>query len=391
MEWMEQPLAELKEQSLLRSIRPSAAIVGKAGRIVRDGRELLDLSSNDYLGLSQHASIKEAMIQSLQEEGCGAGASRLISGSRLGYEQLEAALAQWHGTDAAVVFGSGYMCNVGTIAALAGREDALFSDRLNHASIVDGAVLSRAEHIRYKHNDLDHLESLLKKHGSARRRWIVTDAIFSMDGDAAPLRELVELKYRYNAGLIVDEAHSGGVYGAEGQGLAAELGLSGHIDVHIGTFSKSFGVYGAYAAGSHTLRSWLVNKARPLIYSTALPPSVIAGVQRALLLIRQERQRADAVRGHARLFRETFTRAGLQVTGQPDCPVVPVMTGDAESAIRLSEELLLAGIAASAIRTPTVPANASRVRFSLSSAHSGQELQEALSAVMNITSRMGMR
>jgi len=388
---MEQPLAALKEQSLLRTIRPSAVATGKAGRIVREGRELLDLSSNDYLGLSQHPAVKEAMIQSLLEEGCGAGASRLISGSREGCEQLEETLAQWHDAEAAVVFGSGYMCNVGAISALAGREDAVFSDRLNHASIVDGVVLSRAEHIRYRHADPDHLESLLKKQRGSRRRWIVTDAVFSMDGDAAPLRELIELKYRYDAGLIVDEAHSGGIYGAEGQGLAAELGLAEHVDVHIGTFSKSFGVYGAYAAGSRTLRSWLVNKARPLIYSTALPPSVVAGVRQSLHLIRHERRRAAEVRRLAVTFRKTLASEGLRVLGRPDCPIVPVVTGDPNAALRFSEELVLAGIAASAIRPPTVPVSAARVRFSLSGAHSEQDMQEALAAIVHIAGRIGLR
>ncbi|GFN32096.1 8-amino-7-oxononanoate synthase [Paenibacillus xylaniclasticus] len=390
MQWMEQPLAELNSQSLLRTIHPSSSIGGTAGRIVRDRRELLDLSSNDYLGLSQHTAIKEAMIHSLQEEGCGAGSSRLINGNREGYAQLEEALAQWLGADTAVVFGSGYMCNIGTIAALAGRGDAVFSDRLNHASIVDGIQLSRAEHIRYRHNDMDHLESLLKKHEGARRKWIVTDAIFSMDGDAALLRELVELKHRYNAGLIVDEAHSGGMYGAEGQGLAAELGLSEHIDVHIGTFSKSFGVYGAYAAGTSTLRRWLINKARPLIYSTALPPSVIAGARQALKLIRHDREQADKVRQLALSFRETLSRAGLTVIGRSDCPIVPVITGDPETAVRFRDELLQEGIAASAIRTPTVPADAARVRFSLSSAHTRQELQQAAAAIIGIAGRIGL-
>ncbi|EFM11741.1 8-amino-7-oxononanoate synthase [Paenibacillus curdlanolyticus YK9] len=380
-QWMAEQLEQLKHQSQFRKITTTQAANGAAGHLMRDGHSLLNMSANDYLGLSQHPDIAAAMIESLQADGVGAGASRLITGSSAPYARLEAALAGWHGCEAALVFGNGYMCNLGTIAALAGRGDVVLSDRLNHASIVDGIQLSRAEHVRYRHLDLEHLESLLVKHRDARRIWIVTDAIFSMDGDAAPLTELVELKQRYGAGLIVDEAHSGGIYGPRGQGLAAELGVSSAIDVHIGTFGKSFGVYGAYVAGSAALCKWLVNKARPLIYSTALPPSVVAGTLCSLHIVQRERWRAERVRAAARKFRHSLDEAGINTSGRTDCPIIPVIVGSSDSALRFSKQLEQHRILASAIRPPTVPDHTARIRFSLSASHSELELDEALRVI----------
>ncbi|MWC30092.1 8-amino-7-oxononanoate synthase [Paenibacillus sp. MMS18-CY102] len=382
--WMAEQLEELKLQSQFRKI-PTAQLASEAsGQLIRNGQAMLNMSSNDYLGLSHHSAIAAAMEESLQADGVGAGASRLITGSSAPYAKLEAALASWHGCEAALVFGNGYMCNLGTIAALAGRGDVVLSDRLNHASIVDGIQLSRAEHVRYRHLDLGHLESLLIKHRDARRIWIVTDAIFSMDGDAAPLQELVALKQRYGAGLIVDEAHSGGIYGPQGQGLAAELGVAHAIDVHIGTFGKAFGVYGAYVAGSATLCNWLTNKARPLIYSTALPPSVVAGTLSALGIVQRERWRSERVRMAAQRFRSSLAEAEIPTIGRSDCPIVPVILGSSESALRFSQQLEQHQILAAAIRPPTVPGHTSRIRFSLSAAHSELELNQALQAIIQM-------
>ena len=286
MEWMEKELAALNEASLERSLHAHNAPVPEyPGYTVRGGRLLLNLSSNDYLGLAGHPAIIEAMREALLTEGAGSGASRLVTGNRLPYGRLEEALAAWQNCEAALVFANGYAANSGVISALMGRGDVVFSDQLNHASIVDGIILSRAEHARYRHNDIGHLRSLLHKYRDKRRKLIVTDAIFSMDGDQALLQELVALKYEYGAMLMVDEAHSGGIYGGRGEGMCHELGLQNDIDIHMGTFSKAFGVYGAYVCGSHTLIRWLVNKARPLIYSTALPPSLLVGISEALAIV----------------------------------------------------------------------------------------------------------
>ncbi|MBW5448859.1 8-amino-7-oxononanoate synthase [Cohnella sp. CFH 77786] len=376
MEWMEYELERMAGSSMERSLRTCEPAPGFPGYLKRGGRRLLNLSSNDYLGLAGNREIAEAMREALEREGAGSGASRLVTGNRQPYERLEHALAEWQHSEAALVFSSGYTANVGVISALAGRGDAVFSDRLNHASIVDGILLSRAEHVRYRHNDPEHLAFLLGKHAGARRKWIVTDAVFSMDGDHAPLHQLVELKRKHGAMLMVDEAHSGGVYGKRGEGLAFLLGLHKEVDVHVGTFSKSFGVYGAYVSGSRTLIRWLINKARSLIYSTALPPAVIAGVEKALGLVQEEKWRRERLASAVRAFRSALGEAGFTAPAG-DSPIVPVIVGDNEAALRLSRALEEAGIAAAAVRPPTVPEGTARIRFSLSAAHDEAELVDA--------------
>ncbi|AJY74719.1 8-amino-7-oxononanoate synthase [Paenibacillus beijingensis] len=389
LNWMEQELEALAERSLERSLRTVSAAKDCQGYIESGGRKLLHLSSNDYLGLAGHPDIANAMRQALLDEGAGSGASRLVTGNRPPYARLEQALAVWQQSEAALVIANGYMANTGVIAALAGRGDVVFSDKLNHASIVDGVTLSRAEHARYRHNDMDHLRSLLHKHRDKRRKLIVTDAIFSMDGDQAQLRELAELKHEYGAMLMVDEAHSGGIYGARGEGLCAELGLHRQVDVHVGTFSKAFGVYGAYVSGSRTLIRWLTNKARPLIYSTALPPSLVAGISASLEIVQAEHWRRLRLREGSRLFRSRLAAAGLNV-GAGDSPIVPVIVGDNAAALRFSSTLEAEGIAAVAIRPPTVPDGSARIRFSLSAVHTDEQLADAADRIIPIASGLGV-
>jgi 8-amino-7-oxononanoate synthase len=389
MDWMDKELELLAEAALERSLSESSPVHGSPGYTQRGGRMLLNLSSNDYLGLSQHPALLEAMASALLAEGAGAGASRHVTGNRLSYRLLEEALAEWQNCEAALVFSNGYMANFGAIRALAGRGDVVFSDQLNHASIVDGILLSRAEHARYRHNDMKHLRALLNKHRDKRRKLIVTDAIFSMDGDKAPLRELVALKREYGAMLMVDEAHSGGIYGDCGEGLCHELGLQHEVDIHMGTFSKAFGVYGAYIGGSRTLIRWLVNKARPLIYSTALPPSVIAGISKALALLQEERWRRERLRAASRLFRSALGDAGFNISAG-DSPIVPLIVGDNATALRFSSALEEAGILAVAIRPPTVPDGTARIRFSLSAVHTDQELSDAADNIRSIGLRLGV-
>ncbi|GLI08560.1 putative 8-amino-7-oxononanoate synthase [Paenibacillus tyrfis] len=389
MKWIEDELQKLEDRSLNRSLQISATASGRQGYVLRGQNTLLDLSSNDYLGLARHPAIVDAMIQALLAEGAGSGASRLVTGNRPPYSRLEDALAAWQQSEAALVFANGYMANLGVIQALAGRGDVVFSDRLNHASIVDGIGLSRAEHVRYRHNDMEHLRRLLHKHRDAGRKLIVTDAVFSMDGDQAPLAELVALKQEYGAILMVDEAHSGGVYGERGEGLCHVLGLQSGVDVHVGTFSKAFGVYGAYVSGSRVLIRWLVNKARPVIYSTALPPSVIAGIAEALKLVQTERRRRERLAASSRQFRSSLRKAGFQV-GTGDSPIVPVVVGDNATALRFSSALEAEGIAAVAIRPPTVPDGTARIRFSLSAAHTPDDLADAASRIERVALRLGV-
>ncbi|MEW9701119.1 8-amino-7-oxononanoate synthase [Paenibacillus sp. SI8] len=389
MKWIEKELETLAGSSLERSLRVSRTVAESPGYTDRGGGALLNLSSNDYLGLAQHPAIIEAMREALLTEGAGSGASRLVTGNRPPYSRLEEALADWQGCEAALVFANGYMANTGVIGSLLGRGDVVFSDWLNHASIVDGIVLSRAEHVRYRHKDMEHLRALLDKHRDKRRKLIVTDAVFSMDGDQAPLHKLVALKQEYEAMLMVDEAHSGGIYGQQGEGLCHALGLKKDVDIHMGSFSKSFGVYGAYICGSRTLIRWLVNKARPLIYSTALPPSIVSGIAAALVLVKGEHWRRERLHAASRFFRSTLSDAGFNVSSG-DTPIVPVIIGDNAATARFSSALEAAGIASAAIRPPTVPDHTARLRFSLSAVHTDRELIDAAMRIRNVGHQLGV-
>ncbi len=370
-------LATLEEQGLLRRLRPFERRGPKL--VSPDGRELLNLCSNDYLGLAGHPALAEAAARAAHERGTGATASRLIVGDDPEYERLEQELADWKGSEASLVLGSGYAANTGVIAALAGRDDAVFSDALNHASIVDGCRLARAEVHVYRHRDAEHLDELLGR-SEARRKLIVTDAVFSMDGDTAPLQEIVELKERYGAALMVDEAHSAGVFGPYGEGLSHELGLADGVDVHMGTFSKAFGAYGAYVAGSESWIAFLRNTCRSLIYSTALPPPVIGSAAAALELVREADDARRALRVKADRFRTRLGELGFDICGSTT-QIVPVLAGDPQAALRFSAQLEERGVLAVAIRPPTVPAGTSRLRFSLMATHEDGDLERALDAI----------
>ncbi|MDD9266260.1 8-amino-7-oxononanoate synthase [Paenibacillus sp. GCM10023248] len=388
---MEQELAARQGTAMLRSLRTCHTVPEYPGYLRREEHSppILNLSANDYLGLSRHPAIVSAMQAALYREGAGAGASRLVTGNRPAYDELERAIAAWQNKEAALVFANGYMANTGVIPAVVGRDDAVFSDRLNHASIVDGIRLSRAKLVRYRHNDMEHLAALLLEHRDRRRKLIVTDSIFSMDGDQAPLRRLALLKQEHGAMLMVDEAHSGGMYGRYGEGLCHELGIQDMVDIHLGTFSKAFGVYGAYICGSRTLIDFLVNQARPLVYSTALPPSVLAGIAQALTLVRQEHGRRTRLRAAARRFRAMLGKAGFQA-GSGDSPIVPVVVGGNETALRFSAMLEERGIAAVAIRPPTVPEGTARIRFTLSFAHTDKDLQDAAERIREVGLELGV-
>lgn len=390
MRWIKDRLLSLEREGLERKLSDTLPVAGKPGFVIRGGQTLLQLSSNDYLGLSQHPEIVEAMRNSLVTEyEAGAGASRLVTGNRALYRKLEEELADWQQCDASLVFANGYMANLGVISALVGRGDVVFSDRLNHASIVDGITLSRAEHARYRHNDMNHLRSLLHKHRDARRKLIVTDSIFSMDGDAAPLCELTELKREYGAMLMVDEAHSGGIYGPRGEGLCHSIDAHRDVDVHMGTFSKAFGMYGAYVSGSSSLIRWLTNKARPLIYSTALPPSVIAGIRKALEIVQISGERRKSLAEASGVFRFDLRAAGFEVRSGHS-PIIPIMIGDNRTALRFSEKLEAEGIAAVAIRPPTVPEGTARIRCSVSAVHTLTDLRDAASKFKRLGLELGV-
>jgi 8-amino-7-oxononanoate synthase len=372
-------LASRSEAGLLRSLRRFERDGGWV--VTEDGRRLLNLSSNDYLGLACHPSVREGAVHAARR-GTGATASRLIVGTDPACAALEEKLADFQGTDAALVFGSGYLANVGTISCLVDPGDAVFSDALNHASIIDGCRLSRATIHRYGHRDVDELEAMLQRaeQAGARRKLIVTESVFSMNGDVAPLAEIVELKERYGAALFVDEAHAVGVFGPHGEGYAHELGLGERIDVHMGTFGKAFGAYGAYVAGRSQWIDYLLNAGRTFVFTTGLPPAAIGAVDAALDVVREaDGLRAD-LQAKAAHFRVGLNALAFDTRGS-STQIVPLVVGDSERALRLSHELEGVGVLGVAIRPPTVPHGTARIRFSLSVLHDEAELERALKAI----------
>jgi glycine C-acetyltransferase/8-amino-7-oxononanoate synthase len=346
-----------------------------------DGRPVLLLCSNNYLGLADHPRVREAAAEAAMRYGVGAGASRLISGNMTIHRRLEEQLAEFKGTSACVVFGSGYLANTGIVSALAREGDVVFSDALNHASIVDGCRLSRAETFVYEHCDLEHLEWGLQE-ADGRGSLIVTDGVFSMDGDVAPLQEIVELAQRYDARVMVDDAHGVGSLGPEGRGAVADAGVEDEVDVVIGTLGKALGSYGAYACCDRTMAKYLVNTARSLIFSTALPPPAVAGAIAALELLVEQPERVLKLQRNARLLKEALAEEGVRT--ESETQILPIVVGDARAALAASERLLERGIFAQAIRPPTVPDGTSRLRLAVMASHSASELKPAAREIAQI-------
>lgn len=387
-------LRRLKEESLLRRLVVRVGGIPEIEEVGEDGSRtrLLNFSSNDYLGLSDHPALRTAAFEAAARYGAGAGASRLMTGHAPWTAALEADLAAWLKKDAALLFSSGYAAGVGTLSALIERDDVVLSDRLIHASLIDGIRLSRARVRRYHHNDLAHLEALLKEvreREGKKRLWIVTESVFSMDGDVAPLREIVELKTRYGAYLVVDEAHAVGLFGPRGGGVADTLGVLEEIEVFIGTLSKALGAVGGFVAGSRPLITWLVNRARSFIYSTALPPAAVAAAREGLRIVQGEPGRSRRALENAAWFRCQLKALGASrfvvPSGKSDAlsiitPIVPLIIGSADQACSVFAALRARGILAVAIRPPTVPEGTARIRFSVSAAHSLDDLSRAAEA-----------
>lgn len=349
------------------------------------------LCSNNYLGLADHPKLSQAAVEATESFGTSSGASRLVSGTMELHEELESEVARFKQTEAALLFNSGYAANTGIIAALAGRGDVIFSDRLNHASIVDGALLSGARLVRYPHRDHGALARLLVKQRGSGRCLIVTDGVFSMDGDIAPLRELVELKSAHDALIMIDDAHGTGVLGPDGKGTAEFYGVMQDIDIHMGTFGKALGSFGAYAAVSRELLELLVNRARSFIFSTSLPPAVLAASLAALKLVQSLEGKVLMQRllSNASLFRGLLHDAGFSL-GPGITPIVPLMTSDAEVTMRFSEMLLEEGIFAQGIRPPTVPAGACRLRCTVMATHTVEDLTWAAERIRLVGQRLGV-
>jgi glycine C-acetyltransferase len=383
---------ELEELRLEGLFRQMCVVGGAQGnRVMLEGRATVLLCSNNYLGLADHPLLKEAAIRAVERYGTGSGASRLVSGNMELHEALEKRIATFKGTEAALLFNSGYAANTGMIPAIAGRGDIIFSDRFNHASIVDGALLSRAKLVRYPHNDMGALRRLLSETGSAGRRLIVTDGVFSMDGDFAPLKELVSLKEEFGALLMVDDAHGTGVLGATGRGSAELWGVLAGIDIHMGTLGKAIGSFGAYAAASREIIDYLINRARSLIFSTSLPPSVLAAGMAAFDVVDSpegaELRRRLATNSH--LFRNALQDAGFDTMGSVT-QIVPVFVGGANNVMKFSRLLLDKGVFVQGIRPPTVPAGSCRLRCTLMATHEERDLEKAVTAIKTAGKRLGI-
>jgi glycine C-acetyltransferase/8-amino-7-oxononanoate synthase len=379
-------LEELRERGLYRRLR---LIEGPQGpSVTLDGRPVLLLCSNNYLGLADRAEVREAAAAAAMRWGAGAGASRLISGNMEPHRALERRLAAFKGYEASLLFGSGYLANTGTIAALAGRGEVVFSDELNHASIVDGCRLSRAETFVYRHGDVEHLAWGLEQAGE-RAALIVTDGVFSMDGDVAPLPELLELAQRHGARLMVDEAHATGAIGPGGRGSVSAAGLSGEVDVVVGTLGKALGSYGAYACACAETIEFLVNSARPFIFSTAPPPPAVGAALAALEIFEAEPELVERLQANAETLRSALAAEGLGV-GRSATQVVPIEVGAAETTMELCERALRRGVFAQGIRPPTVPEGSSRLRFTVMATHQAGELATAAREVGAAAREIGL-
>lgn len=349
-EFIDQELKTLKKSGLYRELRTI------------NHKEHLIFCSNNYLGLAKHPKVTEASIKAIKEFGFGAGASRLISGNTVIHEELEKMIAKFKGRDAAIVFSTGYMANLGVISSLVGENDTIIIDRLNHASIVDACRLSKAKLQVYPHKDMAALEKILKRSDKFKKRLIVTDSLFSMDGDIAPLPQIVKLAKEYNAITMIDEAHATGTLGENGKGAEEHFGIEGQIDIVMGTLSKAIGSLGGFVAGSQELINYLRNRARSFIYTTALPPAACAAALAAIEIIENEPELVRNLRMNSRfLGKET--------------PIIPILIGDADKTTEVSQKLFDRGIFVSGIRPPTVPKGESRLRITVSAVHTKEEIE----------------
>jgi glycine C-acetyltransferase len=377
MKGLGEELLRLKDEGLYRWLRTVKG--GQGPYIDIDGKKVLNLSSNNYLGLASHPKVKEGFINATKKYGAGAGASRLISGNIEIFEELEKKIAGFKGTETALIFSTGYMANVGIISSLAGKDDLILSDKLNHASIIDGCLLSRAAFKRFPHRDTKKLEELLKNSSGYGQKLIITEGVFSMDGDIAPLPEIVNLSKKYSATLMLDEAHATGVLGKNGKGTMEHFGLKNGVDIIMGTFGKALGVFGAYAAGTEELREYLINKARSQIFTTGLPPGVIGAVIQALDIVEKESGLREQLKENMAFFRKGLQELGFN-TMNSETQIIPVLIGDSKVAMKMSEMLIEQGVFAQGIRPPTVPKGYARLRATLMATHTREDLEKALDA-----------
>lgn len=385
--FVDQELEELRSKGMFRRLRELQSPQG--ARATFDGREVINLSSNNYLGLTTHPRLVRAAVEATQTFGAGSGSVRTIAGTMTLHEELERKLAAFKNTEAALVFQSGFTCNSGTIPVLVGEGDAILSDELNHASIIDGIRLTRAERRIWAHRDMDSLEQALKETQGVRRRLVVTDGVFSMDGDVAPLPDIVDLAERYGGIVFVDDAHASGVFGKNGRGTVDHFGLHGRVHVQVGTLSKAIGSLGGYVATTQGLRELLIHRGRPFLFSTSHPPSVTAACIAAIDVLLEEPELINRLWESTRYFKQGLERLGLD-TGASESPITPVIAGEGRKAMRLSDRLFEEGVFAQGIGYPTVPDAKARVRTIVTAEHTHADLDRVLAAFESVGRELGL-
>jgi glycine C-acetyltransferase len=385
--WITQEIAGLKEQGLYTNIRTLSSPQG--AWLVVDGKRVLNFSSNNYLGLANHPRLIEAAKKAMDQYGLGPTAVRTIAGTMDLHLELERRLARFKGVEAAITFQSGFTANLATIPALVGKDDLIFSDRLNHASIIDGCRLSRAEIIAYAHNDPDDLRKQIEAAPKTGRRLIVSDGVFSMDGDIAPLPALYEIAQEYNIPLMVDDAHGEGVLGKGGRGIVDHFGLHGKVDIEVGTLSKAFGVVGGIVAGRQDIIDWLRQRGRPFLFSSAMTVPDVAACLAAVDLLEESTELVDRLWSNSDYFKAGMKNLGFN-TGHTQTPIVPVMLGEAPLAQQFSRRLFEEGVFAMAIGFPTVARGAARIRVMNSATHSKDDLDLALQIFAKVGRELGV-
>ncbi len=387
LDFLQRELDLLREKNLYRILR---TVEGEQlPRTIVNGKEMVLMASNNYLGLASHPYLKEAAIKSVEKYGVSASASRLISGTMTLHRKLEEKIASFKKTESALVFNSGYTANIGIISTLLTKGDIIFSDELNHASIIDGCRLSGAEIMVFPHKRTDILERMIKRSHTHGKRMIVVDAVFSMDGDIAPLPEIVYLAEKYDCILMVDEAHATGILGERGSGAVEHFHLEGRVDIIMGTLSKALGGFGAYCAGRRELIEYLINRSRPFIFTTALPPAVISTAIAAIELIEKEPSLRENLWSNTRYFKDGLERMGFDTMGT-ETPIIPVFVGSERNAVIATEILLEEGVFALGIRPPTVPAGKCRIRATVMANHTIEDLNRALKAFEKAGKTLGL-
>lgn len=385
--WIENEIANLRQAGLFNTIRTIESPMGARVRI--EGGELLNFCANNYLGLANHPRIRQAAQQAIEQYGVGPGAVRSIAGTMTLHLELEQRLAQFKHAEACITFQSGFTANLGTIPALVGKGDVIFSDELNHASIIDGARLSRAEIVRYTHNDPDDLCRKIEQTTEYGRRLIISDGVFSMDGDIAPLDKLCEIAERYDILLMVDDAHGEGVLGHGGRGIVDHFGLHGRVDIEVGTLSKAFGVVGGLVSGRSIIIDWLRQRGRPFLFSSAMTVPDVAACLEAVNLLENSTELVDRLWHNAAIFRQGMQTMGFN-TGNSQTPIVPVMLGEAPLAQKFSRRLFEEGLFAMAIGYPTVPQGKARIRVMNSAAHTPSDIEQALDIFGRVGKELGV-